>query len=334
MMDLNPKQIKQLDDALKSAFPDLDDLERMVLYQFGKNLAEIAEGNNLATVTFRLIKWARATGCVAELITKAHTENPGNELLKRCLREFQQASVPQQQPRIADTTRHTSAQVWDVWQFDMDRLIEHCLGELLLRHGLVGIVLPCDDDTFHTSFCERLRHVLGRDNTRVRVPLAVTPTTPPDQRVHDIQRIKPFPYEQNIICPVPLRYYNDAQGASQIIANFWQSLHAVCHVQKDQRLIIVMFPSEACTYPFDMITPGQPRFGEEHVLLWTRKITDSLGWPEEARQQWHTRMINECLTCETLSIGRVYQHLRDTLELLHDRQTDYQQFLAAIDQRI
>jgi hypothetical protein len=331
-MEITSKQHRKIEEALMDAFPSRDALERMVAYQLDQNLATIASGDNFTIIVFNLVKWARSTGCIAELITKAHTENPGNELLKQCVIEFQQAAAPQ--PHVAGGARRATAQVWDVWQFDMDQLVEQCLRELLPRRGLVGIALPCDEDAFHTNFCERLRHVLGRGHTRVRVPMAVTPTTPPDQRVNDIQRLKAFPGEQNIICPVPLRYYNDKQGTSQIVADFWQELHTACYVPGDQRLIVVLFPSDDCVYPPDIIAPERPRFGEEHVFLWIGQITSTLGWPEEIRQRWYTIMVDECRAYEALSISRVYQHLKDTLELLHDSSTDYHKFLAAIEQRI
>lgn len=72
---------KALLDALLKAFPSVASLRRMVMLEFGRNLEEIADGN-LMERTFLLIQVAEAEGWTSQLVTGAHTHNPGNAALK------------------------------------------------------------------------------------------------------------------------------------------------------------------------------------------------------------------------------------------------------------
>ena len=82
-MDLSGQQRKELQDALMDAFPDKSSLEQMISFQLNKNLDEIASGNDLKEVVFKLIKKAESGNWIENLINGALKENSGNSCLKR-----------------------------------------------------------------------------------------------------------------------------------------------------------------------------------------------------------------------------------------------------------
>ncbi len=81
-MKLNGEEIKELQQALLSAFPSKDALKQMVEFQLEKSLEAIAGGENHSVVVFNLIEWAKAQGKLDELVRGAYTENPTNPALK------------------------------------------------------------------------------------------------------------------------------------------------------------------------------------------------------------------------------------------------------------
>ncbi|TMC24548.1 MAG: hypothetical protein E6J34_00335, partial [Chloroflexi bacterium] len=82
MMDIGGPQLRQLDEALLSAFPTRDSLERMVQYRLNENLSAIAGNGNLHDTVFRLTQRAKARGRLKELILAAREENPRNPQLR------------------------------------------------------------------------------------------------------------------------------------------------------------------------------------------------------------------------------------------------------------
>jgi tetratricopeptide (TPR) repeat protein len=88
-MEFTGKQLKQLTQALLSAFPRREDLAMMVSFNLGRNLAEVAEGKTDRGVVFSLIQWAQAQGRLEELVTAARTENPENPDLSRWVAQGQ-----------------------------------------------------------------------------------------------------------------------------------------------------------------------------------------------------------------------------------------------------
>lgn len=75
-IDLTGEQRRALHDTLAKIFPDVDTLIRFVSFDFNKNLATIAGGDNLSTIIFNLISWAEAEGQLADLIVKASIHSP------------------------------------------------------------------------------------------------------------------------------------------------------------------------------------------------------------------------------------------------------------------
>ncbi|MBW4599876.1 MAG: CHAT domain-containing protein [Calothrix sp. FI2-JRJ7] len=81
-MGLSGKQLKELQNALIDAFPDIASLERMLSYELDKSLRVIAGEGSLQDIVFKLIQAAKSQGWVEDLVRGACNDNPGNKLLK------------------------------------------------------------------------------------------------------------------------------------------------------------------------------------------------------------------------------------------------------------
>ncbi len=75
------QDLKDLRDALCSAFPERSKLAQLVMFAFGENLAAISDGKDLNATVFELMSWAEAGGKLGELIAAAKKEQPENEAL-------------------------------------------------------------------------------------------------------------------------------------------------------------------------------------------------------------------------------------------------------------
>lgn len=82
-MMLSGPQLKQLHEALISAYPNPRALDMMVRYVFNKNLSALTRSGSLEHIVFELLQWAEAQGRLEELIQGAHAYNPGNPQLAR-----------------------------------------------------------------------------------------------------------------------------------------------------------------------------------------------------------------------------------------------------------
>lgn len=82
-MRLTGPQVKQLSDALLSAFPTRVELAQMMHYELGMNLETIADGGGQASTVFKVITyWAEPKGKVVDLWRAARRANPGNPALR------------------------------------------------------------------------------------------------------------------------------------------------------------------------------------------------------------------------------------------------------------
>jgi len=93
MIKLSGGQIKQLHQALLSAFPNIASLQFLVRTELEKNLDAIAGGNNLSEITFQLINWAETHGTLKELIQRAYQANPSNPALSQFVLSLLRGSV-------------------------------------------------------------------------------------------------------------------------------------------------------------------------------------------------------------------------------------------------
>jgi len=78
-MKLSGNDLKQLVDAIISAYPTKDHLAMMLYCGFDENLDVITGGSDLKIIVFNLItKWAIPQGKIDDLIEKAYQQNPDN----------------------------------------------------------------------------------------------------------------------------------------------------------------------------------------------------------------------------------------------------------------
>ena len=77
-----PQQLKQLRDALVSAFTERSSLDQLLYFEFKKNLNQITKDSNLNVIVFELIKTAESEGWLVDLIDAARKENPRNSQLE------------------------------------------------------------------------------------------------------------------------------------------------------------------------------------------------------------------------------------------------------------
>lgn len=91
-MRLTGQQYEQLTKALLEAFPSQVKLAQTLTFRLEKNLNEIAIGDNLKEIIFKLIETAQAEGWVTELVTAARQSNPGNPSLFAFAQEFNLAT--------------------------------------------------------------------------------------------------------------------------------------------------------------------------------------------------------------------------------------------------
>lgn len=87
-LTLTPPQLKQLYDALLSAF-SAPELEGLTLFQLGIDLYHIVSPQaSPATIVQRLIQWARAQGRLRDLVEAASNSNPDNPQLRSFLKSI------------------------------------------------------------------------------------------------------------------------------------------------------------------------------------------------------------------------------------------------------
>jgi len=97
---LSPAQVRDLDAALRSAFPERSSLARMVRLWLGESLDEIVSPGSLKESTYNLISWAESRDRVTELIGGALAENPTNGRL-RTLADELGVALPTAEAEIA-----------------------------------------------------------------------------------------------------------------------------------------------------------------------------------------------------------------------------------------
>ncbi|NEQ85300.1 MAG: hypothetical protein F6K26_35840 [Moorea sp. SIO2I5] len=74
--------LKNINEALCSAFPSEMKLAMMLQHQFSQNLAQVASGGNLMEIVYNLVQDFNTRNSLEKLINKALQENPNNPDLK------------------------------------------------------------------------------------------------------------------------------------------------------------------------------------------------------------------------------------------------------------
>lgn len=81
-MALTGQQLRQLQNALSSAFPTSRSLQQVLSFGMSVNLWTIAaERNNMSEIIFDVLQWCESQGRTAELLKVALQNNGGNALL-------------------------------------------------------------------------------------------------------------------------------------------------------------------------------------------------------------------------------------------------------------
>lgn len=230
------------------------------------------------------------------------------------------------------TPRATFQQFPEVSRFDLTQLIEKCMGELLGRKGLVGLAVPCSEKAFLKSFCDRLKHELGRSNIQIRQPLSLNPQMISVSKAVDaIKQYKKLLQTNDVICPVRVGI---CDASSSIPKDFWQQLQDAFQGDFKHRLIVVMVGSEDCIFPPDAIPLHPPRFNRVHAFQWIRDITEVLNWMDLS-EAWMEKMLDRCLAdvkTGHLDVCLVYEHLEYTLSILQSNPSlSAEAFLEQLD---
>ena len=87
-MELDGRFRKQIRESLLDAFPQLNELRMVVDNTLGEPLQNITMANDMPTVVFDLIGWAKARGRLTELVIGAAAENRGNDKLRTIADQF------------------------------------------------------------------------------------------------------------------------------------------------------------------------------------------------------------------------------------------------------
>jgi len=104
-MALNGKEIKDIQEALLSAFPSKDSLRMMVRIELDENLDAIVDGENLRVLIFNLVTWAERTGCIDELMQGAYNTVPGNPVLQKLVKAQGGTKAPPSPPAVGISVR-------------------------------------------------------------------------------------------------------------------------------------------------------------------------------------------------------------------------------------
>ena len=102
-MHISGQERRKLRDALIDAFPNKSALEQMLSFQLNKKLDQIALGDDLNTVVFKLIKQSEAHNWIQELIYAARNSNSGNSSLRVIAGKLLSNHYPQANINIPNT---------------------------------------------------------------------------------------------------------------------------------------------------------------------------------------------------------------------------------------
>ena len=153
-MELSPTQLRELHQALLSAFPTTTSLQEMVWFGLGTNLATISTQSNLSAICMDLITWTEAQGRTAELIQKSREFNPGNPRLQA----FAEKMAPADPVAPSKTDLDQRQKIYDVL---MSRFT---LGEIKTICFNLGIDYEVVEGTNKASKARGLITYLGHRN--------------------------------------------------------------------------------------------------------------------------------------------------------------------------
>ncbi len=322
-MTLSGKQTEQLHAALLQAFDSRPKLSMMLAFKLDRNLDEIALGENMSEIVFKLIECAKSGNWTDELIMGAYQQAPKNILLRNYYYNFFPALAVSREPEARAARRLPQP-----CNFDLTLLIEETLDLVDGKQGLLGLSIPCDVHIFLNNYCQRLKNVMDRRKTQIRPILTLKPTNVSiDEAIEMIKRSKLTLGANDVLCPIVF------QIAESGLANlFWQQLCQEFQDTYANRLILILGGDTTTTFPDAIMPLTSPKFKPSHVFTWIGDVVEQLDWPHDVREIWKQRMLAECSYKNELHIQFVYEHLDYTIQLLQEN-PPCESFLEELERR-
>ncbi len=316
MIEFTGAQRKEVCIAIQSAF-DRSALEQVVSFELNIDLETIVSGCNDSQITFRLVRWSEEQGCVVELLQAVCTERPANARLQAIAQQFLQSAQPRNR---TDTPEHARQQFLfpEPCDFDLIDLMDSAVTHLDSKSGLVGLVIPCLEDTFQSYFCERLKKSIGRQNIDIRRPLSINPFIPISEIVAKIRKYENLLSvgSRDIVCPVPVAIFDEE---SEILLQFWKALSCELEdITLGNRLIVVLFCQKDIRIPPECCLLSVPVFKESDVRRWVVRIARLMQWEEEFWKDWKQYILDDCRYGDgPLDLRLIYEHLELSSKLLN-----------------
>lgn len=94
--ELTGKQLDFISDALLDGIATVDELRRYVKISLDNDLDEIAMGDDLRDITFKVVEWSERHGCVGNLIEFACSETPQNQMSQKLSAFWRDLQLPPQ----------------------------------------------------------------------------------------------------------------------------------------------------------------------------------------------------------------------------------------------
>jgi hypothetical protein len=324
-MQLKGKQFQQLQEALLSAFPHRAELKQMVRFGLDEVLDVIATGENYKDVVFKLIDWAETHGSLENLLIAARDKdrggNSGNLELKKICEELLQGQTAKEQFHA----------LMNPCNFDLTELIGECRDKLLAKKGVIGLGVSCNNSTFVSNFCERLKNELIEIRKNIETTNYVLSL---DARTGSVKKYlkqilgyRTLLKTHDVIFPIIIPYSSDNSLIS-MATELWQQISN--NFQDDvveNRFIIIMCGSEDSNFPERVINLKPPNFTKSHMRDWVYKVSiklkcsQQLRWSEDMILNFQDKMIANCCLdspeSEQLDIESVYYYLDFTRNHVH-----------------
>lgn len=116
------KATRELVEALVFAFPSLEDLRFLTFTALDANLESITSPKPLTASVFDLVAWADANGRLAELVTEAQRQRPGNERLRKIVDALGLRAID-----LADSAAAAMARAlgngYAAWRAELDAMV-------------------------------------------------------------------------------------------------------------------------------------------------------------------------------------------------------------------
>jgi hypothetical protein len=210
--------------------------------------------------------------------------------------------------------------------FDLKDTIAKCLKEIITNQQLVVCLsVRYSDSAFRSHLAYRLRKALGQRKTQIRSSISLnSKSSSIGKAVQTILKYQNLLDKYNVICPVIV----NVDSNSTSVEDFWLEVKNSFIGKFNRQLIIMMFGSENCILPSNVMLLDPPIFNYTDAFEWFTEVTDAVESPaqeqwEEATKVWQEKMMDVC-RCENsdlLEVDLVYDHLQHTLDWIRVNQS-------------